>query len=289
MEIAAVTPADARRARGGAARHRRAALSPPASVPSHAARRQCSKGQVQAWALNRYYYQAMIPLKDAGLIARCDDPALRRDWRQRLVDHDGERDGRWRHRALAQAHRRARARSRLRHVDARAPAGDTLRGRRLRALRARADAARGDRLVADRDVLADDHRRARGGHARELRFRHARDARLFRQAPAAGAARRRLRARLREASTRARPRSSRRCSTRSTSSATCCGRSSTRSTTPMSRRGTCRPAPSCRTGDSLQTVSALRARQVDIAGQRRIVPRDLLLAASPRPHRRARG
>ncbi len=25
----------------------------------------CSKGQVQAWALNRYYYQAMIPIKDA--------------------------------------------------------------------------------------------------------------------------------------------------------------------------------------------------------------------------------
>jgi coenzyme PQQ biosynthesis protein C len=50
---------------------------------------QCSKGQVQAWALNRYYYQAMIPLKDASLIARCDDPAIRREWRSRLVDHDG--------------------------------------------------------------------------------------------------------------------------------------------------------------------------------------------------------
>jgi coenzyme PQQ biosynthesis protein C len=54
---------------------------------------RCSKGQVQAWALNRYYYQAMIPIKDAGLIARCDDPALRRAWRARLADHDGERDG----------------------------------------------------------------------------------------------------------------------------------------------------------------------------------------------------
>jgi coenzyme PQQ biosynthesis protein C len=55
----------------------------------------CSKGQVQAWALNRYYYQAMIPVKDAGLIARCEDPALRREWRSRLVDHDGqsENDG----------------------------------------------------------------------------------------------------------------------------------------------------------------------------------------------------
>jgi coenzyme PQQ biosynthesis protein C len=54
---------------------------------------QCSKGQVQAWALNRYYYQASIPLKDASLIARCDDPTIRREWRSRLVDHDGERDG----------------------------------------------------------------------------------------------------------------------------------------------------------------------------------------------------
>ena len=34
---------------------------------------KCTKGQVQAWALNRYYYQAMIPIKDASLIARCDD------------------------------------------------------------------------------------------------------------------------------------------------------------------------------------------------------------------------
>jgi len=52
-----------------------------------------AKGQVQAWALNRYYYQAMIPIKDASLIARCDDSAVRREWRSRLVDHDGEREG----------------------------------------------------------------------------------------------------------------------------------------------------------------------------------------------------
>jgi coenzyme PQQ biosynthesis protein C len=54
---------------------------------------QCTKGQVQAWALNRYYYQAAIPLKDASLTARCEDPALRREWRRRLVDRDGEHDG----------------------------------------------------------------------------------------------------------------------------------------------------------------------------------------------------
>ncbi len=48
---------------------------------------------MQAWALNRYYYQAMIPIKDASLIARCEDSAVRREWRSRLVDHDGEREG----------------------------------------------------------------------------------------------------------------------------------------------------------------------------------------------------
>src|SRR5690348_3407583 len=54
---------------------------------------KCSKGQVQAWALNRYYYQAMIPIKDASLIARCEDSATRREWRSRLVDHDGAKEG----------------------------------------------------------------------------------------------------------------------------------------------------------------------------------------------------
>jgi pyrroloquinoline quinone biosynthesis protein D len=49
-----------------------------------------SKGQVQAWALNRYYYQARIPMKDATILARMEDPALRRAWRQRIIDHDGE-------------------------------------------------------------------------------------------------------------------------------------------------------------------------------------------------------
>jgi coenzyme PQQ biosynthesis protein C len=56
---------------------------------------RCTRGQVQAWALNRYYYQAMIPIKDASLIARAEDSALRREWRKRLEDHDGvgEDDG----------------------------------------------------------------------------------------------------------------------------------------------------------------------------------------------------
>lgn len=52
-----------------------------------------NKGQVQAWALNRYCYQAAIPRKDAALIARLPDRHTRRIWRQRLVDHDGAEAG----------------------------------------------------------------------------------------------------------------------------------------------------------------------------------------------------
>jgi pyrroloquinoline-quinone synthase len=50
---------------------------------------QLSKGQVQAWALNRYYYQSRIPAKDASLLARLPTAELRRAWRSRLEDHDG--------------------------------------------------------------------------------------------------------------------------------------------------------------------------------------------------------
>ena len=52
-----------------------------------------NKDQVRAWALNRYYYQAMIPVKDAALLARLPDAQLRRIWRQRIVDHDGDHEG----------------------------------------------------------------------------------------------------------------------------------------------------------------------------------------------------
>lgn len=48
-----------------------------------------NKGQVQAWALNRYCYQAAVPRKDAALIARALDRELRREWLHRVTDHDG--------------------------------------------------------------------------------------------------------------------------------------------------------------------------------------------------------
>ena len=148
---------------------------------------KCSKGQVQAWALNRYYYQAMIPIKDASLIARCEDPAIApRMAQSRLVDHDGEREGeggiaRW----LKLTDGLGLDRD---YVDlaARAVAGDEVCRRCLCAFRAREDAAGGDRLLADRAVLAGNHRRAHGRHAQELRLRH-----RARRSPISRSARRR--------------------------------------------------------------------------------------------------
>ena len=52
-----------------------------------------NRGQVQAWALNRYCYQSAIPAKDATLLARLPTSDLRREWRRRLVDHDGDTPG----------------------------------------------------------------------------------------------------------------------------------------------------------------------------------------------------
>jgi pyrroloquinoline-quinone synthase len=50
---------------------------------------QLSKGQVQAWALNRYIYQSRIPIKDAIIVSRLPTPELRAIWRVRIEDHDG--------------------------------------------------------------------------------------------------------------------------------------------------------------------------------------------------------
>src|SRR5271155_4166742 len=54
---------------------------------------ELTRGQLQAWALNRFYYQSRIPIKDALLLAKSDDPAFRRSWRKRILDHDGDETG----------------------------------------------------------------------------------------------------------------------------------------------------------------------------------------------------
>jgi pyrroloquinoline-quinone synthase len=49
-----------------------------------------TRGQLQSWALNRYYYQSRIPIKDAAILARAEDPGFRRAWLKRILDHDGD-------------------------------------------------------------------------------------------------------------------------------------------------------------------------------------------------------
>lgn len=52
-----------------------------------------SRVQLQQWVLNRYYYQTRIPIKDALIVSKSEDPAFRRMWIRRIHDHDGEREG----------------------------------------------------------------------------------------------------------------------------------------------------------------------------------------------------
>jgi pyrroloquinoline-quinone synthase len=49
-----------------------------------------TRGQLQAWALNRYYYQSVIPIKDSIILSRSHDAGFRLAWRKRIVDHDGD-------------------------------------------------------------------------------------------------------------------------------------------------------------------------------------------------------
>jgi pyrroloquinoline-quinone synthase len=50
-----------------------------------------TRTQLQAWVQNRYYYQTRVPIKDAIILSKMEDPALRRLWIHRIQDHDGLR------------------------------------------------------------------------------------------------------------------------------------------------------------------------------------------------------
>jgi pyrroloquinoline-quinone synthase len=52
-----------------------------------------SPRQLQGWVANRLAYQRAIPRKDAAIISNCPDPNVRREWMQRIVDHDGTAPG----------------------------------------------------------------------------------------------------------------------------------------------------------------------------------------------------
>ena len=50
---------------------------------------KATREQIQGWVANRFYYQINIPIKDAAILANCDDRDVRRHWVQRILDHDG--------------------------------------------------------------------------------------------------------------------------------------------------------------------------------------------------------
>lgn len=50
---------------------------------------ELSRGELQRWVINRYYYQRSIPIKDAALLSNCPEVDVRRVWVQRIIDHDG--------------------------------------------------------------------------------------------------------------------------------------------------------------------------------------------------------
>jgi pyrroloquinoline-quinone synthase len=63
----------------------------------HAFNRRLNRGelqpfQVRGWVANRFYYQLAIPMKDAAILSNCPDREVRRQWIERLLDHDGRGD-----------------------------------------------------------------------------------------------------------------------------------------------------------------------------------------------------
>ena len=53
---------------------------------------KATPAQIRGWVANRYYYQISIPVKDAAVMSNCYDREVRRDWIQRMLDHDGHGD-----------------------------------------------------------------------------------------------------------------------------------------------------------------------------------------------------
>src|SRR5690606_9605893 len=49
--------------------------------------------QLRAWIANRFYYQKNIPVKDALILSKLPSREDRREWIQRIIDHDGREGG----------------------------------------------------------------------------------------------------------------------------------------------------------------------------------------------------
>src|SRR4029077_14267478 len=111
-----------------------------------------TRDDLAAWTLNRYYYQTRIPIKDAIIVSKSEDPAFRRAWIRRIHDHDGDgpdTGGLGQRQAVGHGGR-ARPRG-AGAVPPRAPRR-AVRLRRLRDALPREPAGRGGRVVPDRDV-----------------------------------------------------------------------------------------------------------------------------------------
>ncbi len=54
---------------------------------------ELTREELQRWVANRFYYQECIPIKDAAILSNCPEVAVRREWIQRIVDHDGTAEG----------------------------------------------------------------------------------------------------------------------------------------------------------------------------------------------------
>jgi pyrroloquinoline-quinone synthase len=50
---------------------------------------ESSPEQIKGWVANRFYYQTTIPVKDAAILANCKERSVRKEWVQRVLDHDG--------------------------------------------------------------------------------------------------------------------------------------------------------------------------------------------------------
>src|SRR6516164_5900712 len=49
--------------------------------------------QLRMWVANRFYYQRNLPIKDAAIISNCPVREIRQVWLQRIIDHDGRKEG----------------------------------------------------------------------------------------------------------------------------------------------------------------------------------------------------
>jgi pyrroloquinoline-quinone synthase len=53
---------------------------------------QLNQEQLRCWISNRFYYQKNIPVKDSIVLSKLPTREDRRNWLQRIIDHDGRRE-----------------------------------------------------------------------------------------------------------------------------------------------------------------------------------------------------